>query len=115
VPLELATRDTPQGVTILSLQGQLILGQETADLHDAIKQLLTQGKKKILLNLENVSFMDSAGVGTLVAAFGSARAAGGQMKLTRLGEKLRKSLVSTRLLGVFEIYDDEAEALQHFQ
>jgi len=114
VPLDIQARAS-KDVTILDLKGKIILGTESASLRETIRSLLTEGKKKILLNLGNVSFIDSAGVGTLVASFTTARAAGGEMKLNKLTQKFRETLQVTRLLTVFETYDDEAEAIRHFQ
>ena len=112
--LDIQARES-KDVTILDLKGKIILGTESASLRESIRNLLNEGKKKILLNLGNVSFIDSAGVGTLVASFTTARAAGGEMKLNKLTQKFRETLQVTRLLTVFETYDDEAEAIRQFQ
>lgn len=114
MPLEIQVR-VSKDVTILDLKGKIILGAESAALRDAVRKLLDDGKKKILLNLGNVSFIDSAGVGTLVASFTSARSSGGEMKLCKLTQKFRETLQVTRLLTAFETYDDEAEAIRQFQ
>ncbi|MGH9803944.1 MAG: STAS domain-containing protein [Candidatus Acidiferrales bacterium] len=114
MPLDIQVRNS-KDVTILDLKGKIILGAESASLREAIRNLLGEGKKKVLLNLGNVSFIDSAGVGTLVASFTTARAAGGEMKLSKLTQKFRETLQVTRLLTVFETYDDEAEAIRQFQ
>lgn len=114
MPLEIQARAS-KDITILDLKGKIILGAESASLRETVRTLLQDGKKKILLNLGNVSFIDSAGVGTLVASFTSARSAGGEMKLNKLTQKFRETLQVTRLLTVFETYDDEAEAIRHFQ
>jgi len=114
VPLDIQARES-KDVTILDLKGKIILGAESASLREAVRGLLDDGKRKILLNLGNVSFIDSAGVGTLVASFTTARAAGGEMKLCKLTQKFRETLQVTRLLTVFETYDDEAEAIRQFQ
>ena len=114
MPLDIQVREA-KDVTIMDLKGKIILGAESASLRETIRNLLSEGKKKILLNLGNVSFIDSAGVGTLVASFTTARAAGGELKLNKLTQKFRETLQVTRLLTVFESYDDEAEAIRNFQ
>lgn len=114
MPLDIQVRES-KDVTILDLKGKIILGQESASLRETIRNLLNEGKKKILLNLGNVSFIDSAGVGTLIASFTTARAAGGELKLNKLTQKFRETLQVTRLLTVFETYDEEAEAIRQFQ
>jgi len=103
-----------KGVTILDLSGKIVLGPESQALRERVKQLLEEGKKKILLNLTNITFVDSSGVGALVSAFTSARAQGGDLKLSNLTEKFRETLMVTRLLTVFEVYDNEGEAISHF-
>ena len=114
MPLDIQLREAG-GVTVLDLKGQVVLGPESAALREAIRKLLDEGKKKLLLDFGDVGFIDSAGVGTLVAAFTTARTVGAELKLSRLTPRFRKTLQVTRLLSVFEIYDDEAEALRHFQ
>jgi anti-sigma B factor antagonist len=104
-----------KGVTILDLSGKIVLGRESQSLRERVKQLLEEGKKKILLNLANITFIDSSGVGALVSAYTSARAQGGDLKLTRLTEKFQETLMVTRLLTVFEVYDNEADAVAKFQ
>lgn len=114
MPLEIARRDKDD-VTILALHGKLILGDETLQLGDAIQRLLAQDKKNILLNLEKVSFIDSAGVGTLIAAFSSARARGATVKLTNPTQKFQETLQITRMMTIFEVFSDEQKALASFQ
>lgn len=112
--LTITTREK-DGVAIVDLNGKIVLGEESNALREQVKQLLAANKKKILLNLEKVSFIDSAGVGTLVAAFTSTKAQEGELKLVNLTKKFRETLQITRLLTVFEAYDSEAEALASFQ
>lgn len=114
MPLEIKLREA-KDVTILDLSGKLVLGKESAALRERIKQLLAEGHKKLLLNLANVNFIDSAGVGTLVASFTTARSAGGELKLLHLTKKFQETLQTTRLLSVFETYSEEAEAVAKFQ
>lgn len=113
MPLDIQLREA-RDVTLVDLAGQITLGEESRALRERLQQLLGAGKKKILINLEKVSFIDSAGVGTLVASFTSARSAGGQLKLLHLTRKIQETLQTTRLLTVFETYDDEAEAVGKF-
>lgn len=112
--LTINTRESG-GVSILALSGKLILGDESSALRESVKQLLAANKKKILLNLGEVSFIDSAGVGTLVAGYTSAKAQDGELKLTNLTNRFKETLQVTRLLTVFEVYDSEAEALASFK
>ncbi|HKZ52321.1 MAG TPA: STAS domain-containing protein [Candidatus Acidoferrales bacterium] len=112
--LNFVARET-KGVTILDLSGKIVLGRESQALRERVKQLLEEGKKKILLNLANITFIDSSGVGALVSAYTSTRAQGGDLKLTNLTEKFQETLMVTRLLTVFEVYDNEADAVAKFQ
>ena len=114
MPLAIKTRKA-DGVTILDLKGKIVLGEETSSLREQIKQLLGASETKMVLNMGNVSYIDSAGVGTLVAAFTSAKAQGGQLKMANLTKKFRETLQVTRLLTVFETYDSEADALASFK
>ena len=103
------------GVTIIALSGRIVLGDESNALREKIKELLAANKKKIVLNLADVSFIDSAGVGTLVAAYASAKAQAGEMKLANLTKKSRQTLQVTALITVFDVYDSEADALASFK
>jgi anti-sigma B factor antagonist len=114
VPLDIAAKET-EGVTILSLRGKLILGDETLQLGDAIQKLLAENKKFILLNLEKLTFIDSAGVGTLIAAFSSARTRGATVKLTNPSPKFQETLQITRMMTIFEVFDSEQKALASFK
>ncbi|MBI2956226.1 MAG: STAS domain-containing protein [Acidobacteria bacterium] len=114
MPLGIKSRQAG-GVTVLELSGKIILGEESSSLRERIRELLANGQNKILLNLENVTFIDSAGVGTLVSSFTSARAQGAQLKLANLTRKFRETLQVTRLLTVFEVFDQEADALASFK
>ncbi|MEE8201407.1 MAG: STAS domain-containing protein [Candidatus Acidoferrales bacterium] len=114
MPLAIKTRKA-DGVTILDLKGKIVLGEETSSLREQVKQLLGASETKMILNMGNVSYIDSAGVGTLVAAFTSAKAQGGQLKMANLTKKFRETLQVTRLLTVFETYDSEADALASFK
>ena len=111
--LSVAIREL-KGVTIVDVEGAIVLGRDAKKLREAIKKLLADGKRKILLNMEKVADIDSTGVGTLVASFTSTRGLGGELKLNKLNKKFRQALLVTRLLTVFEVYDDEAEAIAKF-
>ncbi|MFQ5817915.1 MAG: STAS domain-containing protein [Terriglobia bacterium] len=114
MPLKITKREVG-GVAILDLDGKIILGEECNQLRERVKQLLAAGKKKVLLHLGNVSFIDSAGVGTLVAIYTSTKAEDGQLKLVNLTKKFQETLQVTRLLTVFETFTNEGEAVASFQ
>jgi len=102
------------GVTIVDLSGRITLGEGSVVLRDTVKKLSTQGHKKILLNLGDVSYIDSSGIGELVSAFTSVRNAGGELKLLNLTKKVHDLLQITKLYTVFDIQDDEASAISAF-
>jgi anti-sigma B factor antagonist len=102
------------GVSVLDIEGRIVLGEESNAFREKVKSLLAAGKKKIILNLANVSYIDSAGLGTLVATFHSARSQGATLKLTNLGSKFKEVLQVTKLMTVFDTYDNEAAAIQSF-
>lgn len=97
--------------TILDLQGSVIMGGGSAKLRDYIRRLLEEGRKQVLLNFAAVKYIDSSGVGELVAALLALNRRGGRLKLTNLSEKVEEILTLSSLRTFFEIYDDEAEAL----
>ena len=103
------------GVTVIQMEGRIVLGEESNALRERIKSLLSDNKKNIVLNMDNVTYIDSAGLGTLVATFHSARAQGATLKLSNLGSKFREVLQVTRLLTVFEVFDNETMAVQSFK
>jgi anti-sigma B factor antagonist len=109
------TTRTASGVTILDLNGRLILGEETASLRDNLKSLVSTGQKKILLNMEGVSYVDSSGLGALVGGYTSVAALGGQLKLEKLNKKAKDLLQITKLLTVFEVFEDEDVAVKSFK
>jgi anti-sigma B factor antagonist len=102
-------------VVILDLKGKLTAGLGDQLLREAIDELLAEEKKKVLLNLSEVSFLDSAGVGELVAGLRTARRFGAALKLLNVGERVYSTLDMARLLPTFEIYRDEAEAVSSFE
>ncbi|MCI0403532.1 MAG: STAS domain-containing protein [Acidobacteria bacterium] len=114
MPLDIQTREV-NGVTVVELVGKIILGEESSALREKIKDLIAGGKTRIVLNLGRISFIDSAGVGTLVSAYTSARSQGGEVKLSSLTKKFRETLQVTRLLTVFEVFDDDPAAIASFR
>jgi anti-sigma B factor antagonist len=108
-----STRQTGS-VTVVDLSGQIKLGEGTAVLRDTVKDLLGKGQKKILLNLDDVNYIDSIGVGELVSAFTSVRNQGGELKLLHLTKKVRDVLQITKLYTVFQVLDDETAAIAAF-
>src|ERR1700751_5241066 len=102
------------GITIVDLSGRITLGEGSVGLRDSIKDLLSKGQKKILLNLGDVSYIDSSGIGELVSAFTSVRNQGGELKLLHLTKKVHDLLQITKLYTVFDVKDDEAQAIGAF-
>jgi len=103
-----------QDVMILDLKGRLTAGLGDQILRDAIDELLAENRKKILLNLSEVAFLDSAGVGELVAGLRTAKRFGAQLKLLNLGERVYSTLDMARLLPTFDTFDDEGAAVRAF-
>lgn len=111
--LSIGTREVSH-VTILDLQGRIVLGDEIDELRSAIRNLIDEGKKKIILNLAEVDYIDSSGVGALVGGFTAVRNAGGELKLLNLSQKVHDVLHVTKLYTVFDIRDDEFHAVKSF-
>ncbi|MGE0811928.1 MAG: STAS domain-containing protein [Vicinamibacterales bacterium] len=101
-------------VTIVDVSGKLALGDAADVLHDKVRSLLQQGQRRIVINLGGVSYMDSCGLGTLVSAHATAVRDGGALKLLHLTDRLENLLIISRLLNVFECFDDEAAAVASF-
>jgi anti-sigma B factor antagonist len=101
-------------VMILDLKGRLTAGLGDQILRDAVDELLAEGRRRILLNLSEVSFLDSAGVGELVAGLKTARRFQAELKLLNVGERVYSTLDMARLLPTFEIYNDESEAVRSY-
>jgi anti-sigma B factor antagonist len=112
--LELSERQAGD-VTILDLNGSVRMGEGAVALRNSIRSLIDGGKKKILLNLGSVKNIDSSGIGELIANYTTLTREGGQLKLLNLTEKIQNLLVITKLLTVFDSFDDEAEALNSFK
>ena len=108
-------RDREEGVTIVDLVGKLTIGEGDVQLRDEIKELLGDGKKKILINMHGVKMMDSSGLGELVRTRASAQDVGAMIKLLHVEDKVQEVLEMTRLIGVFETFDDEIDAIASFR
>ena len=102
------------GITVLDLSGRITLGEGSVILRDTIRDLIGRGQKKILLNLGDVSYIDSSGIGELVSAFTTVRNQGGELKLLNLTKKVHDLLQITKLYTVFDIKDDETTAIKSF-
>ena len=111
--MTITTREVSH-VTIVDLNGRITLGDETGRLRDTIRQLIAEGKKKIILNLAQVDYIDSSGVGDLVSGFTAVRNAGGDLKLLCLTKKVQDVLNVTKLYTVFDIKEDEFTAVKSF-
>ncbi len=109
-----STRQT-SGVTIVDLSGRITLGESSSALRETVRDLLNKGQKKILLNLGDVSYIDSSGIGELVSGFTTVRNHGGDLKLLNLTKKVHDLLQITKLYTVFDVHSDEAAAIGSFQ
>jgi anti-sigma B factor antagonist len=113
VALKMSQREV-DGVTVVALDGRIVLGEESNALREKVKGLLAEGKKKIVLNMDNITFIDSAGLGTLVASHHTAKKDGAALRLCHLGSKFQEVLQITKLLTVFDVTDTEAQAVASF-
>ncbi len=111
--MKMTTRQI-DGITILDLSGRIVLGEGSVQLRDAVKELLSKGQKHILLNLGDVNYIDSSGIGELVSAFTTVKNQGGDLKLLNLTKKVHDLLQITKLYTVFDVKDDEATAIASF-
>jgi anti-sigma B factor antagonist len=102
------------GVAVVGLEGRIVLGEESNALREQVKSMLASGRNRIVLNMSDVTYIDSAGLGALVAAHHSATTQGASLKLSNLGTKFREILQVTRLLTVFDVYDSESAAVTSF-
>ena len=112
--MDIAER-TVSDVTVLDLKGKMTLGEGDELLKDKINSLLASGKKKLVLNLEGVPYIDSAGLGEIVRTYTTVSRQGGSLKLLNLTKRIEDLLSITKLLTVFETYDSEAEAVQSYR
>jgi anti-sigma B factor antagonist len=102
------------GITIVDLSGRITLGEGSVVLRDTIRDVVAAGNKRILLNLGDVTYIDSSGIGELVSSFTSVRNQGGELKLLNLTKKVHDLLQITKLYTVFDIKDDEFTAVKSF-
>ena len=103
------------GVTIVDCSGRITLGEGSVILRDNVRDLLAKGNKKILLNLGDVNYIDSSGIGELVSAYTTVKNQGGELKLLNLTKKVNDLLQITKLYTVFDVKDDEAAAVKSFK
>ena len=101
-------------VTILDLSGRITIGEGSVQLREAVRRLLEQGHKNLLIDLGQVDYVDSSGIGELVSCYTTTKNQGGQLKLLNLTKKIKDLLSITKLLTVFETFDDEGSALASF-
>jgi anti-sigma B factor antagonist len=113
VSVKLSTRQVGD-VTVVDAVGRITLGEGSSALRDTIRELVGKGQKRILLNLEEVSYIDSSGIGELVSAFTTVTNQGGQLKLLRLTKRVRDLLQITKLYTVFDVHETEANAVRSF-
>ena len=111
--LKTSTRQV-DGVTIVDCSGRITLGEGSVVLRDNVKDLLTKGQKKILLNLGDVNYIDSSGIGELVSAYTTVKNQGGELKLLNLTKKVHDLLQITKLYTVFEVHNEEAAAIRSY-
>lgn len=113
MPLEIKEKESG-GVTILTLSGRVVLGDESNQLRTKLKDLLSKGKTRVVLDLAEVKYIDSAGLGTLVAGYTSAQNQGAAVKLANLTKKFDEQLHITKLVTVFDVYDSAEAAVKSF-
>jgi len=109
------TNSEVDGVSVVTLDGRIVLGEESNSFREKLKSMLAEGKKKIVLNMVNIKYIDSSGLGTLVAAHVSAKTQGASVRLCNLGKKFHEVMQITKLLTIFDVYDTEAAAVSSFQ
>jgi anti-sigma B factor antagonist len=113
VSMKIKTRQV-DGITIMDCSGRITLGEGSVTLRDAVRDLLSKGSKQILLNLGDVTYIDSSGIGELVSAYTTVKNQGGDLKLLNLTKKVHDLLQITKLYTVFDVKDDEASAVASF-
>ena len=112
--LKINVRETGK-VVILDLNGRITLGETAASLRDTIRELLDNQQRNILLNLADVTYIDSSGLGQLVGSYATVTSHGGQLKLLNLQKKLHELMQVTKLITVFDVYNSEPAALRSFE
>jgi anti-sigma B factor antagonist len=113
VALKMTNREV-DGTSVVTLDGRIVLGEESKSLRENLKGLIAEGNKQIVLNMDNITYIDSTGLGTLVAAQVSAKTHGASLKLCNLGRRFQELLQLTKLLTVFEVCNTEAAAVASF-
>jgi anti-sigma B factor antagonist len=113
VSVKLTTRQVGD-VTVIDAAGRITLGEGASAFRDTVRELAARGDKKILLNLSEVSYIDSSGIGEMVSGFTTVTNHGGQLKLLGLSKRVKDLLQITKLYTVFEVFDDEAGAVRSF-
>jgi len=111
--LQMTERDSG-GITVLAISGRITLGEASHQLRTKLKDLLAEGKTRVVLDLADVGYIDSAGLGTLVAGYTSARNGGATLKLANLTKKIRDQMHITKLVTIFETYDSVEDAVKSF-
>ena len=101
-------------VSVVDVAGRITLGEGSSALRDLLREMVGKGQKKILLNLGEVSYIDSSGIGELVSGFTTVTNSGGQLKLLNLNKRVKDLLQITKLYTVFDVYEDEASAIRSF-
>jgi anti-sigma B factor antagonist len=102
------------GVSILDLSGKIVLGEGDVQIKERIRDLLSDGQRKILLNLGDVSYIDSAGLGSLISSYATTKREGGQLKLVNLTKRVQDLLAITKLITVFDTFESEKEAVDSY-
>jgi anti-sigma B factor antagonist len=105
---------TLESVLILDLKGNIRIGEDSTRIHNSLRQALARGEKRILLNLAEVAYIDSSGLGEIVGGFATCQREGADLKLLNLVNRVRELMVMTKLLIVFDVFDDESEAVASF-
>jgi anti-sigma B factor antagonist len=111
--LRMSTRAV-EGIVVVDCSGRLVFGEESASLRELVRQMLAQSPK-VVMNLREVNYIDSGGLGTLVSLFTTARNAGGAVKLARLNQRVGDLLQLTKLMTIFEVFEDEETAARSFK
>lgn len=112
--LKVDVRTLTDGIVVVDCAGRIVFGEETSELRDRVRSLIASGSR-IVLNLGEVTYIDSGGLGTLVALYTTARNSGASVKLAKLTKRVGDLLQVTKLLTVFEVYETEEEAVQSFR
>lgn len=102
------------GISIVDVSGRITLGEGSSSVRDALRDLISKGEKKVLLNLSEVSYIDSSGIGELVAGYTTISNQGGTLKLVGLNKRVKDLLQITKLYTVFDVHEEEAHALRSF-